>query len=93
MPHHVYAAKTKVLSGRKERRAVGEVSADSAIAPYRFALRSQRCFKLNERQTIHYIGFGQPPFARYPYSKPQILQSLRAMGVRINHTFNPFLLR
>jgi len=49
MPHHVYAAKRKVLSSHGRPAAVREVSASSAIAPYGFALRSQLALDLAER--------------------------------------------
>jgi len=49
MPHPVYAAKRKCLAVETDRRAVREVSARSAIAPYRLALRLQRALNLVER--------------------------------------------
>jgi hypothetical protein len=49
MPHHVYAAKGKCLVVGTDCRAVREVSARSAIAPYRLALRPQRALDLAER--------------------------------------------
>src|SRR5439155_1189759 len=37
------------------------------------------------------IVFGKPAFARDANAEPQILQSLRAMSVRVDYTFNTFL--
>src|SRR5689334_1970410 len=56
----------------------------------RISFRLEGGFDLSERQTIDYIGLGQPPFARDPNAEPQILQSFGAMCVRIDHTLNAF---
>src|SRR5947208_16252038 len=51
----------------------------------------QRRFDSAERQTIHNVGFSQPAFARDPNAELQVLQSLRAMRVRIDHALDAFL--
>src|SRR5437879_12022663 len=50
-------------------------------------------FDSAERQTIHNFGFSQPAFARDPNAEPQVLQSLRAMRVRIYHALDALLCR
>ena len=58
-----------------------------------FAFCSQGVLDFAQRQTIHDVLFGEPAFARDADAEPQILQTLGAMSVWIDHTFNAFLFR
>ena len=53
--------------------------------------RSQRFFDFSNRQAIDHVVFGEPAFAGDADSEPQILQSLRAVSIRIDHAFDAFL--
>src|SRR4029078_8531487 len=44
-----------------------------------------------DRQAIDHVIFGEPAFAGNSDSKPQILQSLCAVSIWIDHAFNAFL--
>ena len=56
-----------------------------------FTSCSKRLFDFSERQAIHHFLFGEPAFARDPNAEPQILQTLGAMSVGVDYTFNTFL--
>src|SRR6266513_1784787 len=75
---------------RTELRAVRELRRARRLR-LPFALSSQRDLDLAKWQAIHHIVFGKPAFARDANAEPQILQSLRAMSVRVDYTFNTFL--
>ena len=75
---------------RTELRAVRELRRARRLR-LSFALSSQRDLDLAKWQAIHHIVFGKPAFARDANAEPQILQSLRAMSVRVDYTFNTFL--
>jgi hypothetical protein len=53
----------------------------------------KRFLNFCKRQAIHHVISGEPALAGDADSKPEILQTRCAMGVRIDHTFNAFLFR
>jgi len=92
VPDNVYAAKRKGLrSFGVLGLAANATALQAAIAPLPFAFRSQCRFDFSKRQTIHHVVFSEPALACDADSKPQILQALCAMSVRINHAFNALL--
>jgi hypothetical protein len=89
MSHHVYATKRE---GLRQGRAAGpspQFRRTRRSRPTRF--RSQRLFDFSDRQAIDHVIFGEPAFAGNSDSKPQILQSLCAVSIWIDHAFNAFL--
>src|SRR5437763_6813823 len=51
----------------------------------------KRFFNFPNRRAIDHVLFGEPAFARDTDSEPQILKTLGAMSIRINHAFDAFL--
>ena len=91
MPHHVYAATTggAVMEGWRRGVMISSTSKTLLICP--FPLRSQGGLDFSERQTIHHIVSGEPALARDANAEPQILQTLSAMSVGVDHAFNTLL--
>ena len=64
-----------------------------AVRALSFALGTQDLLYFAQCQTIHYVVSGEPAFAGDADTEPQILQTLGAMGVWIDYTFDAFLFR
>src|SRR2546430_17165200 len=56
----------------------------------RFELAFEFRLDFAQRQTIHYIVFRQPAFTRDTDPEPQILETLDAVRVGIDHAFHSF---